>query len=462
MRALSAPQRRALRVALLREEPEGGSPIPHRRGRVPQRAPRPGRAGPVLVAVDDVQWLDSPSSLALAFAIRRLTEEPIGVLLVRRTDESADLLGGLHRPLAGEGFTRIAVGPLDLPALQQLLQARLGITFLRATLIRIHAASGGNPLFALEIGRSLGNEPVRLEAGADLPLPDELMPLLGDQVAGLPAETRDALAIVAVLARPDAELVAQVVEAPSTACLQPAVDANVIAVDAGRIRFTHPLRRSAALARTSPTRRREIHARLASIVADPEERARHLALATDGPDEATAAALEDAARRAVARGAPDTAAELAALAGRLTPADRPEDAVGGAWTRPDTPGPPATRSGRVASSRICSPPVLPALPVARFSTSSATCISSWIRGPRPPSAARPWPRRAPTICCGCAASRCSPLRATSSARTCREALAHGRAELELAERLGDEVSVATALRSLARNEQKMTGRRLPS
>lgn len=323
---LSAPQQRALRVALLRDEPEEGAPDHHTVAVAFRNALRGlARAGPILVAVDDVQWLDSPSALALAFAIRRLGNEPIGVLLGRRIEESAGLPLGLDRPLAGEPLARLAVRPLDLAALRQLLQSRLGVSFARATLSRIHAVSGGNPLFALELGRALGSEPASLEAGVDLPLPDELMSLLVNQLAELPAETQDALAIVAALAHPRVELVAQAVDGPVDRCLQPALGANVIAIEDGRIRFTHPLRGSAARARTLPARRREIHARLASIVADREERARHLALATDEPDEATAAALEEAARRAAARGAPDAAGELAALAGRLTPPDRPDD-----------------------------------------------------------------------------------------------------------------------------------------
>jgi len=456
---LSAPQQHALRVALLREEPEGGAPDLHTVAVAFLNALRGlARAGPVLVAVDDVQWLDSPSALALAFAIRRLGDERIGVLLGRRIEESAGLPLGLDRPLAGEPLARLAVGPLDRAALQQLLQARLGVTFFRATLLRIHAVSGGNPLFALELGRALGNEPVRLEAGVDLPLPDELMSLLGEQLEGLPAETQDAVAIVAALAHPQVELLAQVFDGPVDLLLQSALDANVIAIDDGRIRFTHPLRRSVARSRTTPARRREIHARLASIVADPEERARHLAIATDGPDEATAAALEDAARRAVARGAPHAAGELAALAGRHTPLDRPDD----------------SRRRRLAEAdyaRAAGDP-LRARQIAE--TLLATC---------PPGSARGEvlhllsyvnlavdSRAATTLCRQALAEagaddrlrmRCESVFTTASdylGEDIREALAHGRAELELAERLGDEVSVATALHGLARNEQRMTGR----
>jgi DNA-binding CsgD family transcriptional regulator len=456
---LSAPQQRALRVALLREEPEGGAPDAHTVSVAFLHALRGlARAGPILVAVDDVQWLDLPSALALAFAIRRLGDEPIGILLGRRIGESAGLPPGLDRPLAGEPLERLAVPPLDLVALQQLLHARLGVTFLRATLLRVHTVSGGNPLFALELGRALGSGPVRLEAGAELPLPDELMSLLVNQLAALPAETQDALAVVATLAHPQVELLAQVVDRPVNRCLQPALSANIIAIDEGRIRFTHPLRGSAARARTSPARQREIHARLASIVADPEERARHLALASDGPDEATAAALEEAARRAAARGAPDAAGELAALAGRLTPPDRPDDSRRRGLAEADyvrAAGDPL-RAREIAESLLATCPPGPA-------RGEVLHLLSYVSLALDASAATALCRRALTEAGADdrLRMRCESVFTAASdylGEDVREALAHGRAELELAERLGDVVSVATAVRSLARNEQRMTGR----
>jgi hypothetical protein len=228
---LSAPQRRALRVALMREEPEGEAPNPGLVAASILNTLRGlARTGPVLVAVDDVQWLDSPSALALGFAIRRLGSEPIGILLARRIEGPTDLPLGLDRPPVGASLERLAIGPLDLRAIGEILHARLGVRYPRVTLGRIHATSGGNPLFALELGRALGNEPATLEAGVDLPLPDELMALLTAQLSRLPAATQDALAIVAALAHPTVELVAQVADGPAERTLQPAVDAHVIAV----------------------------------------------------------------------------------------------------------------------------------------------------------------------------------------------------------------------------------------
>ncbi|MGZ5348860.1 MAG: LuxR C-terminal-related transcriptional regulator, partial [Actinomycetota bacterium] len=109
--------------------------------------------------------------------------------------------------------------------------------------------------------------------------------------------------------------------------LDPAIENGVVEVVGDRIRFTHPLLASAVYQKIPPARRRELHARLATIVQDPEERARHLALSVEGPDAAAAAALEEAAQLAFARGAPQSAAELWEMARHATPPDRGEDLV---------------------------------------------------------------------------------------------------------------------------------------
>ncbi len=107
--------------------------------------------------------------------------------------------------------------------------------------------------------------------------------------------------------------------------LGPAIDNGVVEAVGDRLRFTHPLLASAVYQRTPLTRRRELHARLATIVHDPEERARHLALSVEGPDVAVAAALEEAAVLAFSRGAPQSAAELWEMARRATPKDRAQE-----------------------------------------------------------------------------------------------------------------------------------------
>src|SRR6185312_8710314 len=112
------------------------------------------------------------------------------------------------------------------------------------------------------------------------------------------------------------------------AALAPAEEAGIVTVDGtGRIEFAHPLLAAAAYESVPAARRRELHRRAAEVVADPEERARHLALASAGPDPAVAGQLDQGAAAAAARGAFDAAADLAELASRLTPTD---DAAAGA------------------------------------------------------------------------------------------------------------------------------------
>src|SRR5262249_52739040 len=137
----------------------------------------------------------------------------------------------------------------------------------------------------------------------------------------LPPMTRKALAAAAALADPMIDMLGE-------EALRPAIEAGLVAVEGERLRFDHPLVASAAYAHLTAASRRALHRRLASLVRSPEERARHLALAADGPDSAVAGLLDDAAKHARARGAADAAAELGALALRLTePSDGHADAL---------------------------------------------------------------------------------------------------------------------------------------
>jgi DNA-binding CsgD family transcriptional regulator len=126
---------------------------------------------------------------------------------------------------------------------------------------------------------------------------------------------------VASLSSPEPAAIEAALGAGAAAALEAAEREGLIAAHGDRLRFSHPLLASAVYSSASSTRRRELHRRLASVVADPEERARHEALGTAGPDERVAASLDAAARDADARGAPEVAVELAELARRLTPPD---------------------------------------------------------------------------------------------------------------------------------------------
>jgi DNA-binding CsgD family transcriptional regulator len=323
---LPAPQRRALDAALLRAEVEGAPPDQRAVSVASLGVLRAlAASGPVIVAIDDVQWLDAPSARVLAFVVRRLEDAPIRVLVALRAGSGGDplALGRTGPP----PLRRVPVGPLGEEAMTRLLRDRTGGELARPVLLRLHRVSEGNPLFALEIARALIGQGARPVPGEPLPVPEDLRALLRTRLAALPASAADGLLLVAASARPTEELVVAAAARPDRAAagLERAEDAGILQRAGGRLGFTHPLLGSTVYATATPQARRSVHRRLAELVADPEERARHLALAGGGPDRAVARALEEAGRHARRGGAPDAAAELLELARTLTP---PEDGAG--------------------------------------------------------------------------------------------------------------------------------------
>ena len=274
--------------------------------------------GPVCIAVDDLQWLDAASLGPLRFALARLAAEPVAALLAVR-GTPPEWVRRLSPRL-------VEVRGLSIGATHELLRTRLGATFARPLLVRIWETSGGNPFFALELAGALQRRGRELEVGEELPIPSDLGELLDARLDGLGAAAVEVVQVVAALADPTTELVETAVGRRSDAGVAAALAARVIQLDGERVRFTHPLLGSAVAMRTTPSRRRALHARLAEIVPAGEERARHLALATARPSSVVASVLEDAAAEALARGAPVAAAELAEQALRLTPTSDRDDA----------------------------------------------------------------------------------------------------------------------------------------
>jgi DNA-binding CsgD family transcriptional regulator len=269
------------------------------------------RSAPTVVAVDDLQWLDRPSASALEFALRRTERQRVGFLLSLRTGRTPEP-SALTRALADAGGRHVRLGPLSLGALHQLVAAGLGESLPRSSLVRIERASGGNPFFALEIARMLARDGVP-PVGEPLPVPSDVRQLVDRRLARLSAETRTALLTVAALARPTTALV-------DRQALTSAEEAGIVTVDSdGAITFVHPLFASAIYAGVSPGQRAVVHRLLGDLVTDEEERVRHLALGTEGADEAVAAALEAAGDQARRRGASESAAELLEQAMAATP-----------------------------------------------------------------------------------------------------------------------------------------------
>lgn len=315
---LPDPQRMALSAALLRSSPPPeGVDERSLAAAVLSVLRNLSLECPVVVAVDDAQWLDSASARMLAFAARRVDRERVGLLVTVR------LLGGIPLPSfdrAADPARRRALrlGPLSVAALHQMIKSRSGRALPRPVMVRVAEASGGNPFYALEIAAELDRHPPH---GGRPPLPPSIGQVLQTRLDRLPGATLDALLDCAMLSRPTVELAG--VEA-----LEPAETAGIVLIDEGRVRFSHPLLASAVYERVDPAERRRVHRRLAGTVGDAEERARHLALGTVTADEAVAAQLEAAAGLAVRRGAPDAAAELMELAIGLTPRAHGEPLAG--------------------------------------------------------------------------------------------------------------------------------------
>ena len=161
--------------------------------------------------------------------------------------------------------------------------------------------------------------------GEELPIPSNLEELVHERVDRLGAPGLEVARVVAALADPTVRLVEAAAGRRAETGLGDAIEARILEVDGERLRFTHPLLRSAVWSRATPAQRRSLHARLAQVAPSTEERARHLALATVQPSREIAAVVEEAAESAHARGAAAAAAELAELAVRLTPAEDVED-----------------------------------------------------------------------------------------------------------------------------------------
>jgi tetratricopeptide (TPR) repeat protein len=310
--ALPSPQVQALEVALLRAAP-GSAPSEPRAialGLLNVLRALAGREA-ILVAVDDVQWLDVASAEALTFAGRRLEGEAVKFLLARRADSSPPL----ERALERRGLQTLHVEPLGLAETGRLLHERLGLSVTRELLRRIVEATGGNPLFAVELGRTLVQRGLPA-AGEEMPVPDVLEDLLGTRVAGLPAPVRRLLLAVALSADLRASQLSALGDADA---LDEAVATGVLVVDRDHARPSHPLLAAAVMHRSTPGERGALHRELAAVVADEELRVVHLALATDVPDAGLAARVAEAAARAATRGAAREAVVLSEHALRLTP-----------------------------------------------------------------------------------------------------------------------------------------------
>jgi DNA-binding CsgD family transcriptional regulator len=272
---------------------------------------------PLLLVVDEAQWLDPPSASALAFIARRVQAEPIAVLFALRN--------GAASTLDGAGLPEVRLVGLDEEAAGALVDASAGdlTPSLRRRVLEI---AGGNPLALLELPDALRLDNARMDGylPGTASLTSRLERAFAQQVSGLPAQTRDLLLVAAADERAAAaELLAAAsflgrAEVPLDA-LAPAEKAGLAGIVGGSITFRHPLVRSAVYQSAGAGGRRRAHAALAAVLTgEPDRYLWHVAASATGPDESVASEVELLSARLTRRGATGMAIAAARRAADLS------------------------------------------------------------------------------------------------------------------------------------------------
>ena len=321
---LPAPQRVALEVALLLGDADLPADPRTTAAALLTAVTLLGRGGPLVILIDDVQWLDLASRRAIQYLARRMPQG-VGMVVASRS-QSLPMAIDLGAALPAGDVERLVLRPLSLAALHELISSRLQLQLPRPMLVRIAETSDGNPMYALELAGAIARQGTQPGPGDRLPVPPSLHELLRDRVERLSPPAKAVATGAAALSRPSAETLdaAFGLDFAVEAALLEAEEAGILTSDGGQLAFSHPLLAAALYDSLTGTRLRALHRRLAAVAGDPEERARHLARGIRTDDEEAAAAIEHAAALATRRGAPESAAELYEAAARLTSAAQPE------------------------------------------------------------------------------------------------------------------------------------------
>src|SRR3954470_22495517 len=271
---------------------------------------------PLVCIVDDAQWLDQVSAQTLAFVARRLVAERVGLVFAQREPADTHVLDGLPE---------LVIEGLSPDEARLLLDATIPGPLDERGRARILGEAGGTPLALLELPRGL--KPLAVAGGfglpGDVPLTSRIEQGFVRRLEPLPAETRRMLLLAAAEPLGDVTLLWRAAELLGVGpeASGPAEAAGLIHVGA-RVRFRHPLVRSATYRSAPMPDRRHVHRALADATdarRDPDRRAWHRAHAAEGPDEAVAGELERSAGRAQARGGLAAAAAFLEQAMALTP-----------------------------------------------------------------------------------------------------------------------------------------------
>jgi DNA-binding CsgD family transcriptional regulator len=272
---------------------------------------------PILVLVDDAQWLDRASADTLKFASRRLFVDRVAVLVAERDGEAGSF--------TGTGFEELHLSGLARDDVAVLLRRFSPTSAPVPVLERVHQVTGGNPLAVIELGHMVSPDEIARRYDdelAPMPVGPAIQEAFARRAADLPEETRRALLLVAVATRADIDTIGRSIAnlGLEFGALESAEDAGLIAFEQGAVVFTHPLVRAAIYHSAAASERRAAHRALADAlgVGDHDRRAWHLAGAALGPDEPAAGALAALAERARERGAHATAASALEHAARLS------------------------------------------------------------------------------------------------------------------------------------------------
>jgi len=320
--ALPGPQAKVIRMILRREEPDGQFDRLSLYLAVAAAIRSLAALGSVLIAIDDAQWLDHPSARTLVFLVRRLAGTATRIAIVCRAGEATEWIGDLTRAIHGNRVDEVRLTPMGPRDLSRVLRRVLGWAPAWPRTVRIAELSGGNPLHALELARVVGS--VREGVDLDGSLPDSVVELARSRIAKLAPQVRTALEIAAIPHAPTLDLLRQLdpMAIGLDAALSNAERRGIVTIDGERVRFSHPILAAAVYSSIPTPRRQRLHRAAATLSAEMEERAQHLARASENPDPEVALALAEAAEVAWRRGAPTAAADLLRLACLRTPDDQ--------------------------------------------------------------------------------------------------------------------------------------------
>lgn len=275
--------------------------------------------GPVMLAIDDLQWADRASAAALSFVGRRLKTERVGFLLARRSAVLPPELEALETAFANTWREVLTLTPMSLGGLHRLIDTRCGISLPRPSLVHLERASRGVPLFAIELVDALRRDGKQMTPDALVPAPVEFERLVARRVESLTDHARRVVDTIAAVGRPDMPLLAALEGDGVEAALAPAIEHGLLERDADRVRFAHPLYRSVIYHALADADRQRLHLRIADVIPDRGASALHLAEGTAAPNAGVATIIANEADAAEERGTPAAAAALYEHAVRITP-----------------------------------------------------------------------------------------------------------------------------------------------